>query len=134
MESFFDSPLLTRTQTALGGVPAIDVIEKDDAYVLEAELPGYDEKDVNLSLDGGAITIESAKTDAAEKKADGNRADERDDKRYIVRERRSSTFSRSFRLPENADNESISAGFKNGLLTLEIKKRTEAQKRVIQIN
>jgi HSP20 family protein len=52
----------------------------------------------------------------------------------MIRERRSSSFSRSFRLPENADPENIAASFKNGILSLEISKRAESQKRVIQIN
>ncbi|GAB1484496.1 hypothetical protein MASR2M78_33140 [Treponema sp.] len=50
--------------------------------------------------------------------------------RYLVRERRVSSFSRSFTLPEDADTESISASFTNGVLELEIKKRPEAKRRL----
>jgi HSP20 family protein len=63
-----------------------------------------------------------------------NEKDEKAQGTYILRERRLSSFTRSFKLPENADSASVSAGFKNGILTLEINKRAEAQKRTIQIN
>jgi len=53
---------------------------------------------------------------------------------YLIKERRLSAFSRSFILPQNANPETASASFKNGILILEIKKRTEALKRAIQIN
>jgi HSP20 family protein len=91
--------------------------------VLEAELPGFAMEDVSVNLDGGTVTIESKKDETVEKK----------DKTFVLRERRSRTFSRSFKLPENADPDAISASFKNGLLTLTIGKRTEAQKKTIQI-
>jgi HSP20 family protein len=109
----------------LARIPAVDVEETDKTYVLEAELPGFAMEDVSVNLDGGTITIESKKEEAGEKK------DKK--KNYVLRERRGRSFSRSFKLPENADSEAINASFKNGLLTLTIGKRTEAQKKTIQI-
>jgi HSP20 family protein len=103
--------------------PAVDIRETEDAYTLEAELPGYDEKSVAVHLNGGTLTIESGKEENSEKKEEN----------YLVRERRNSSFSRSFNLPKNADPEAISAGFSNGLLKLEIKKRPETKRRVIEI-
>jgi HSP20 family protein len=103
--------------------PMVDIQETEDAYTLEAELPGYDEKSVTVHLDGGTLTIESKKEENSEKK----------EKNYIVRERRNASFSRSFSLPENADPEAVSAAFNNGLLKLEIKKRPETKRRVIEI-
>jgi HSP20 family protein len=83
-------------------------------------------EDVSVNLDGGTVTIESKKDETVEKK-------DKKEKAFVLRERRSRSFSRSFKLPENADPDAISASFKNGLLTLTIGKRTEAQKKTIQI-
>jgi HSP20 family protein len=125
MESFFDdSPLSCVGSRILNHLPAVDVRETDTSYVLEAELPGYDEKSIQVHLNGGALTIESKEEAEAEKK----------EEHYVLRERRNASFSRTFKLPENADPEHITAAFKNGVLSLEIKKRTETQKRVIQIS
>ena len=128
MDSFFGDNFLTPSDRIFNHLPSVDVRETEKAYILEAELPGYEEKDIAVRLDGNALTIESKKETGGEtgSKEDGNR-------NYLIRERRVSSFTRSFRLPENADGEGISASFKNGILTLEIQKRAEAQSRVIQI-
>ncbi|MDR2029634.1 MAG: Hsp20/alpha crystallin family protein [Treponema sp.] len=123
MESFFgESPLSPAFRTS-GQVPAVDIRETGSAYILDAELPGYEEKAIEVHVDNGVLTIESKKEEKTEKK----------DENFIIRERRSDSFSRAFKLPENADPEAISATFKNGLLSLEIKKRAETKKRIIQI-
>jgi len=106
-------------------MPVVDVIETDGAYILEMELPGYDEKNINVHIDGVNLTIAS-KLDE-EKKDDSKTV-------YLIRERKSASFSRSFRLPQNANPEAVNASFKNGVLCLEIKKRAEDQKRAIMIN
>jgi HSP20 family protein len=107
--------------------PAVDVRETEKSYELEMDLPGYDEKNIEVHLDGGNLSIES--------KLDESKEEKKNDKEgtYLLRERRLSSFRRSFRLPENADSASVSASFKNGILRLEIGKHAEAQKRVIQI-
>ncbi|GHT75598.1 molecular chaperone Hsp20 [Spirochaetia bacterium] len=134
MGSFFGESSLTpaRNQRYL---PAVDIRETEGTYEVEAELPGYDEKNIQVHVDGSVLTIESRKEgavqDAAVEKAASKEAN--GEPRFIVRERRSASFHREFRLPENADTNAISAVFKNGLLNLEIKKRPEAQKRVIEI-
>jgi HSP20 family protein len=123
MGSFFGESPLAPAFKAGGRQPAVDIRETENAYMLEAELPGYDEKGIEIHLDNGILTIESKKEEAEEKKEDN----------FLIRERRNVSFSRSFKLPENADPDAISAAFKNGLLGLEIKKRPEAKKRLIQI-
>jgi HSP20 family protein len=115
-------------------LPAVDIRETKNAYVLEAELPGYDEENIQVYVDGGTLTIESKQDasntrDVSEKKG----AVEKEEKVFVIRERRRSSFTRSFKLPENTDPDTISADFKNGILSLEIKKRTESQKRIIPI-
>jgi HSP20 family protein len=121
--SFFGESLLAPAARLCAGGPAVDIRETDGAYLLEAELPGYDETDLEIQLDNRTLIIKSAKEDTVEKPED----------RYYIRERRKSAFSRSFKLPEDAEAETITANFKNGLLCMEIKKREEAQKRLISI-
>jgi HSP20 family protein len=130
MESFFGDSLLSPVDRIFNRLPAVDVREKEDSYLLEAELPGYDEKDIQIHMEGGNLSIESRREEEAEK---GNGREAKNEN-YLIRERRISSFNRSFRLPENADPEQVTASFKNGILSLVIKKRGEAQKRLIRIN
>jgi len=125
-ESFFGDSVLSPAARTFSHLPAVDVRETEKAYVLEMELPGYDEKDIELSVDGNSLSI-------ASKHEETRDASEENKGTWILRERRINTFSRSFKLPENANPEEVTAEFKNGVLFLEIKKRAEAQKRTIQI-
>lgn len=125
LESFFDSSLAPfKGNPIMNKLPLVDVQETANAYLVEAELPGFDEKQIRVQMEGGKLTIESAREGNKEEK-DGN---------YLIRERRDVSFSRSFTLPDNADTESVSAVFKNGILSLEIKKRAENARRLIEIN
>ncbi|MCL2067912.1 MAG: Hsp20/alpha crystallin family protein [Treponema sp.] len=128
-ESFFGDSVLAPAARVFNKLPAVDVRETENAYVMDVELPGYDEKNIEVNVDGNNLSIASKQEDNNEgKKEDGNHGT------YVLRERRINTFNRSFKLPENADPEAVSAVFKNGVLSLEIKKRPEAQKRAIQIS
>ena len=122
--SFLGDSFLNPSEKIFSRLPAVDIRETEKSYILEADLPGVDEKGFEIHLDGNTLTIESKKED--EKKEDKSG--------YMIRERRHTFFTRSFALPENADRESISANFKNGLLSVEINKLAEAQKRIIEIN
>jgi HSP20 family protein len=125
-ESFFGDSPLAPAGRVFGRLPPVDVRETEKAFILDMELPGYDEKDIEVHVDSGSLSIESRQEEAKDENKNGGT--------YILRERRLSSFSRSFKLPENANPESVSAAFKNGVLTLEIQKRPEAQKRMIKIN
>ena len=130
IDSFFRNSFLNRSERVSNRLPSVDVREIDSAYMIEAELPGFEEKDIEIRVDGNTLTIESRKEsekkeEPAEKAGGGN---------YLIRERSLSSFSRSFKLPENTDQESITASFSNGILSMEIAKKPEAQKRVIQIS
>ncbi|MDR1074273.1 MAG: Hsp20/alpha crystallin family protein [Treponema sp.] len=107
------------------GLPAVDLRDTENAYVMDVELPGYEEKTIQVHVDGVRLTIESGQQEKASNKDEG---------RYLIKERTIRSFSRVFQLPENADPAAITASFKNGVLSLEIKKCAEAQKRLIQIN
>ncbi|MDR0411019.1 MAG: Hsp20/alpha crystallin family protein [Treponema sp.] len=129
MESFFGNmPIKSAASLLSRGLdfPAVDLRETDTSYLLDAELPGYDEKDIEVRVDSNKLTIESKQVKAE--------TTEKEESNYIIHERRRNTFSRIFQLPDNADSDAISATFKNGVLSLEIKKQTESQKRIIQIN
>jgi len=125
-ESFFGDSLLTPVTRIFDHLPAVDIREIENSYNLEMELPGFDENSIDVHIDGSSLTIASKQTE--EKKSEENQGT------YMLRERKTSAFTRSFKLPENADPEAVSASFKNGVLNLSIKKRAEAQKRTIQIN
>jgi HSP20 family protein len=124
-ESFFGDGPVGPGGRYLRYLPAVDVRETEKSYVLEMDLPGQDEKNIDVHVDGGSLTIESKQQEEKEEKKEGT---------YILKERLLQSFTRSFKLPENADPGSITASFKEGILTLEIQKRAEAQKRTIQIN
>ena len=134
-ESFFGDSMLAPAARAFNRLPAVDVRETEKAYVLEMELPGFDEKDIEISVDGNSLSIASKQEetrDANENDPKGN-GSRGDAGTWILRERRVNTFSRSFKLPENANPEEVAAEFKNGVLCMEIGKRADAQKRKIQI-
>lgn len=98
-------------------MPSIDVEDTKKKLVVSAELPGVDEKDVELTLVGDVLTIRG------EKKYDH---EEEDGDRYYV-ERRCGAFSRQVRLPFEAGDEDIDAKFNKGVLTIEIPKPAEMQ-------
>ncbi|MDR0722066.1 MAG: Hsp20/alpha crystallin family protein [Treponema sp.] len=136
VESFFGDSSLLPSARVFTHLPAVDIRETKNTYVLEAELPGYDEESIQVHVDGGTLTIESKQADAPARdvsEKEGGKKEEKEEKIFIIRERRRSSFTRSFKLPENVDPDTISAHFKNGILSLEIKKRTESQKRMIPI-
>jgi HSP20 family molecular chaperone IbpA len=138
MESFFgDMPLKPVTSPHRQGfnLPAVDFSETDNAYLLDAELPGFDEKNIEVHVENNRLTIESKQAEKSAEKSEGSDICKGSTEgNYIIKERRTRAFSRVFQLPDNADVNAISATFKNGILSLEIKKQTESQKRLIQIN
>ena len=111
------------------GAPRVDVTEDEGAYTLEMELPGRTENDVNIELDHDNLTI-SSKVEEKETKED--KKDKKKTK-YILKERRYNEFSRRFALPSDVDEESISANFKNGILSINMKKKAIAAPKKIAI-
>ena len=115
--------------TYSAGAPRVDVKEEDNAYTLEMELPGRTEKDVNIELDHDNLTIASKTEETKETKED-----KKDKKaKYILKERRCSSFERRFTLPADVDAESIKANFKNGILTINMQKKAIAAPKHIAI-
>jgi HSP20 family protein len=126
-EPFLGDSILAPASRIFTNLPAVDIRETEQTYLLDMELPGYDEKNLDVRIDGSNLSISSKTEETKEEKKDDQGA-------YVLRERRSASFSRTFKLPENADPDAANAAFKNGILSLEIKKRPETRKRSIQIN
>jgi HSP20 family protein len=110
-------PLARAFQSAAWSVaPAVDLVEKDVQYEITAELPGIDEKNVEVKIANGVLTIRGEKSE--EKK------EERKD--YHLSERSYGSFQRSFRLPDNVDADKIEAHFAKGLLSVTLPKAAVA--------
>ncbi|CCE00198.1 Hsp20/alpha crystallin family protein [Bradyrhizobium sp. STM 3809] len=116
--SLFDQlPGLARARS-FAVAPAVDVAEHDKAYELTAELPGLDEKNVEVKVASGVLSIKGEKQeDKEEKKKD-----------YYVRERSFGAFERSFQIPDGVDTDKIEAVFKQGVLKVTLPKKAEVQK------
>jgi HSP20 family protein len=98
--------------------PAIDVVDKGTSFQITAELPGLDEKNVEVTLADGVLTIKGEKSEEKEEKK----------KNYYHSERSFGSFERSFDLPDTVDQGKIEASFQKGLLTITIPKTEAAQK------
>src|SRR6056297_1750503 len=94
--------------------PASDASSSDDAYNISIELPGVAEKDIDLSVHDGVVTVKGEKSHEREEKGDT----------WFFSERQYGSFSRTFRLPADADGDKIAADLKDGVLTLSVPKRT----------
>src|SRR5258708_1791421 len=103
--------------------PTFDVKETGDAFVLVADVPGLDEKELDVAVHNGVLTVSGAR----------NSEDKQEGERYSIVERRFGSFARSFALPELADDDKIDAKLDRGVLTLTIGKRAEAKPRKIAI-
>ena len=118
LDSFFTDVPLWNSRT-----PAVDVKEEDKHYLMEVELPGLTEKDIEVKVEDNILTLSSKKEESKEEKKDG----------YLIHERRRAEFARTFVLPNDADREQINAEFTHGLLVVQIPKKPEAQPRKIDV-
>lgn len=116
--SMFDVEPLWRTDFIKGGLPAVDIVEKDKAYEVAAELPGMEDKDIEVTVANGMLTIKGTKQDEKETKEKG----------YYLKERRFGSFERRFRVPEDVNADKIEAGFRNGVLTVTLPRAAKAKK------
>jgi HSP20 family protein len=112
------------TQGIGAGAPAINVAETNDAFEVTAELPGVDEKDINVSLDDNQLVI------SGEKKAESTR----EEKNWHVEERSYGSFYRSMFLPFEPEEGAVEAHFDKGVLHLTIKKPAKTVKTTKTIN
>jgi HSP20 family protein len=117
--SSFDDEPFWRHGLSWAATPAVDIVEKDNAYEITAELPGIDEKNIEVQFSDGTLAIKGEKTDEKEEKK----------KDYYLSERRYGSFHRSFRVPDGVDADRIEAQFKNGVLTVTMPKSADAKKK-----
>lgn len=104
--------------------PKVDIEENKNDYKLHADLPGLEKKDIKITVEDGVLSI------SGEKKHDKK---EKEKGKYYYYERSYGAFHRNFSLPDNVDEKSINANFKNGVLELVIKKTEKAKPKEIEI-
>lgn len=97
----------------------MDVSESESEYHIEAEIPGMEEKDIEVSIEGSHLIIKGEKKEESQKK----------DKNYYSSERRYGSFTRAISLPENADVDKAQADYKSGVLEIHIPKAADSPKR-----
>jgi HSP20 family protein len=122
--SAFDIAPFWGREAAWPAMPAVDFTDTDKAYEVTAELPGIDEKNVEVKVANGVLTIKGEKHEDKEKKK----------KDYYLRERNFGSFERAFQLPDGIDADKIDAKFTKGVLTVTLPKKVEAQKAVKKID
>lgn len=104
-------------------LPAMDLYETDDAYVLKVDLPGLSEKDVSIEVENGVLTVSGERRSEREERRDG----------WLRAERAFGRFSRSLTLPEGVDPSRITAEFDKGVLTVRVPKPEQHRPHRIQI-
>ena len=117
-DRIFDSMFthdLPRFSSTKSWMLAVDVNETETEFFLSADMPGLDKKDVSLDIHDGVITIKGERAIDNEKSTDD----------YRIRERQLGSFNRSFRLPDNVNEDKVAAKFKNGVLTVTLPKTKE---------
>ncbi len=124
--TFFDTPTAGtggNGNTLRRWIPAMDLVETEDHFVLKADLPGLTEADVNVEVEDNVLTVS------------GERKAEHEDKRegYVRVERSYGSFRRSLTLPEGVDPEAVSASFDKGVLEVRIPKPEERKPRRVAI-
>ena len=103
--------------------PAVDIQETETAYVVEADIPGVDPKEIDITVDNGAITISGERVSESKEESTG----------YYRSERVSGSFMRKFTLSDAVDVEGIKATGKNGVLKVNIPKKESSKPRKISV-
>jgi HSP20 family protein len=114
-------PLLEDRAAAFA--PAFDVKETKDAYQFKADVPGIQEKDLEVTMTGNRLTVGGKREQEKEERHD----------RYYAYERNYGSFSRSFTLPDGADTDKLSASLEHGVLVISVPKKPEVQPKKIAV-
>jgi len=108
-----------------GIAPRLDVVERDNEFVVKAEMPGMKKDDIEVALENGVLTITAeTKSETEEKEGD----------RVIRQERRYGKFLRSLRLGKEIDEKNVKASYKDGILELVLPKAEEVKPKKIAVN
>ena len=119
-----ESPLTGANLTTAGFVPAVDVYEDDKKVVLKLEVPGIEERDLDVRVENHTLTVKGERKFEKEEKEEN----------FHRIERRFGSFYRAFTLPSTVDTENVDAKYEAGVLKLELKKKPEAQPKQIKVN
>jgi HSP20 family protein len=122
--SFFDAPVSAGEGIGRRWLPAMDLVEADDHYVLRADLPGLSEDDVSIEVEDNVLAISGERKAEHEERGEG----------YHRLERAYGSFSRSLTLPEGVDPEAVHAQFDRGVLEVRIPKPEQRKPRRVAIN
>ena len=117
------APFMSFPQPRFALSPDVDFSETDGGYKISAELPGLDEKDIELTLSDNVLMLKGEKKEEREEK----------DKGYYLSERSYGTFQRAFRLPNDVDATKIDTKFSKGVLTVNLPKSAEAKAKTRKI-
>jgi HSP20 family protein len=132
MSRFFEralsEPFGNTFPEAIDWIPATDIVETSDELTLTAELPGIDQKDIDVSVEGGVLSLRGEKSEERKEGEDG--------KKVYLYERTYGSFQRSFTLPSTVDDSMITAEFEKGVLKVHMPKTAEAKPkgRKVEIN
>jgi HSP20 family protein len=122
-ENVFDTPSPARSGALRRWMPAMDLVETEDGYVLRADLPGLTQDDIKIEFEDRTLTVSGERKADHEMKKDG----------YVRVERAFGAFSRSLTLPQGVDPEALKASFENGVLEVTIPKPEARKPRRIEI-
>lgn len=117
--SVVDVEPIWRGDIGFAAVPAVDVVDKDDCYKMTVELPGVDEKELEIRFSDGTLSVEGTKAEPPEDA----------DESHFLSERRYGIFHRTFRVPDGVDPDKIEATLKSGVLSVILPKTAEARRR-----
>jgi HSP20 family protein len=107
-----------------GWAPSVDIYETENELVLKADLPGINEKDIDIRVENNMLTLRGERQFEKTVKEDN----------YLRVERNYGSFSRTFGLPNTVNTEGVSAEYKNGVLTVQLPKRAESKPKQIKVN
>jgi HSP20 family protein len=126
VNQLFDSatPAQADNSALTSWAPAVDIHETENELVLKADIPGVNEKDIDVRVENNTLTVRGERSFSSEVKEDN----------YLRIERTYGSFSRSFGLPTTVNTEAIKAEYKNGVLTVEMPKRAESKPKQVKIN
>ena len=124
-ENFLQPVRWAEEEASQGIAPRLDVVERDNEFVVKAEMPGMKKDDIEVSLENGVLTITAeTKSETEEKEGD----------RVIRQERRYGKFLRSLRLGKEIDEKKVKASYKDGILELVLPKAEEVKPKKIAVN
>jgi HSP20 family protein len=119
------SPVASQESLSAGSfVPPVDVYEDEQGIRLKMEVPGIDEKDIDVQLENNLLTVRGERKLESETKEEN----------YHRIERRYGSFTRSFTLPNTVNPEDVKAAYAKGVLTISLGKRAEARPKQIKVN